>query len=35
MRDIKMIISDPHEGVGAARRDVFGGIPWQRCYFRL
>ena len=32
---IKLIISDDHEGLGAARRAVFGGIPWQRCQFHL
>ena len=28
-------VSDDHAGLGAARRAVFGGIPWQRCQFHL
>ena len=32
---IQLIISDDHAGLGAARRAVFGGIPWQRCQFHL
>lgn len=35
MNGIKLIISDDHEGLGAARRAVFGSIPWQRCQFHL
>ena len=35
LHGIKLIISDDHEGLGAARRAVFGGIPWQRCQFHL
>jgi putative transposase len=31
----KLVISDDHEGLGAARRAVFGSIPWQRCQFHL
>jgi transposase-like protein len=31
----KLIISDDHVGLGAARRAVFGSIPWQRCQFHL
>lgn len=27
--------SDAHEGLRAARRAVFGGVPWQRCQFHL
>ena len=30
-----MVISDDHEGLGAARRAVFGSVPWQRCQFHL
>jgi transposase-like protein len=29
------IVSDAHEGLGAARRAVFGAVPWQRCQFHL
>lgn len=32
---VQLIISDNHAGLGAARRAVFGGIPWQRCQFHL
>jgi len=32
---IKLIISDDHQGLGAARRAVFGSVPWQRCQFHL
>jgi len=32
---VKLIISDSHEGLGAARRAVFGSVPWQRCQFHL
>lgn len=35
LRGVKLIISDAHEGLGAARRGVFGSIPWQRCQFHL
>jgi putative transposase len=31
----KLIISDDHVGLGAARRAVFGSVPWQRCQFHL
>ena len=32
---VKLVISDDHEGLGAARRAVFGSVPWQRCQFHL
>jgi putative transposase len=32
---VELIISDAHAGLQAARRAVFGGIPWQRCQFHL
>lgn len=32
---VQLIISDDHAGLKAARRAVFGGIPWQRCQFHL
>jgi transposase-like protein len=35
LRGVKLIISDAHEGLGAARRGVFGSLPWQRCQFHL
>jgi transposase-like protein len=33
MHGMKLIISDDHEGLGAARRAVFGSVPWQRCSY--
>lgn len=35
MYGVKLVTSDAHEGLGAARRAVFGSIPWQRCQFHL
>ena len=35
LNSMKLVISDDHEGLGAARRAVFGSIPWQRCQFHL
>jgi len=35
LRDTRLIISDAHEGLGTARRAVFGSVPWQRCHFHL
>ena len=35
VRGVKLITSDAHEGLSAARRGVFGSIPWQRCQFHL
>ena len=35
LNGMNLIISDDHEGLGAARRAVFGSIPWQRCQFHL
>ncbi len=32
---VKLIISDDHAGLGAARRAVFGSVPWQHCQFHL
>ncbi len=32
---VKLIISDAHAGLGAARRAVFGSVLWQRCQFHL
>lgn len=32
---VQLITSDDHAGLGAARRAVFGSIPWQRCQFHL
>jgi putative transposase len=35
LRGVKLIISDDHAGLRAARKAVFGGLPWQRCQFHL
>ena len=35
LKGVKLIISDDHTGLSAASREVFGGIPRQRCQFRL
>ena len=35
LRGVRLIVSDAHEGLAAARRAVFGGVPWQRCQFHL
>ena len=32
---VQLVISDAHSGLQAARRAVFGGVPWQRCQFHL
>lgn len=35
LRGVALITSDAHQGIRAARRAVFGGVPWQRCQFHL
>ena len=35
LRGVRLIISDAHPGLQAARKAVFGGMPWQRCQFHL
>lgn len=35
VRGVKLITSDAHEGLGAARKEIFGSTPWQRCQFHL
>jgi len=32
---VKLIVSDDHAGLKAARRAVLPGVPWQRCQFHL
>jgi len=32
---VRLIISDDHAGLKAARLAAFGSIPWQRCQFHL
>jgi putative transposase len=35
LNGVKLVISDDHTGLGAARRAVLGSVPWQRCQFHL
>ena len=35
LRAVRLIISDAHAGLKAARQAVCGGVPWQRCQFHL
>lgn len=35
LRGVKLVTSDDHEGLGAARRAILGSVPWQRCQFHL
>lgn len=35
MHGIKLIVSDAHEGLAAARKATFSGVAWQRCQFHL
>lgn len=35
MSGVNLVISDDHEGLGAARRAVLGSVPWQRRHFHL
>ncbi|MBA3948076.1 MAG: IS256 family transposase [Herpetosiphonaceae bacterium] len=35
LRGVELLISDAHAGLQAARKAVFGGVPWQRCQFHL
>jgi transposase-like protein len=32
---VRMIVSDDHAGLKAARLAIFGGVSWQRCQFHL
>lgn len=32
---MRLIVSDAHAGLAAARQAVFGAVPWQRCQFHL
>lgn len=32
---VRLIVSDDHSGLKAARQAIFGSIPWQRCQFHL
>lgn len=35
LHGVELITSDGHEGLAAARRACFNGVPWQRCQFHL
>lgn len=35
LHGVEIITSDAHEGLKAARKAVFPGVPWQRCQFHL
>lgn len=35
LQGVQLITSDAHAGLQAARRAVFGAVPWQRCQFHL
>ncbi|HLB58821.1 MAG TPA: IS256 family transposase [Bdellovibrionota bacterium] len=35
MHGVRLIISDDHSGMKAARMAVFPSVPWQRCQFHL
>ena len=35
LHGVELITSDAHEGLRAARKACFSGVPWQRCQFHL
>ncbi|QDT24749.1 Transposase, Mutator family [Gimesia panareensis] len=35
LHGVKLIVSDAHEGLKAARQNMLAGTPWQRCQFHL
>ena len=35
LHGVELVTSDAHEGLGAARKACFAGVPWQRCQFHL
>tara|TARA_R110002095_G_scaffold155077_1_gene134656 strand:- start:399 stop:644 length:246 start_codon:yes stop_codon:yes gene_type:complete len=35
LHGVKLIVSDAHEGLKAARLNMFAGTPRQRCQFHL
>lgn len=35
MKGVRLIVSDDHAGIRAAREALFPGVPWQRCQFHL
>ena len=35
LHGVKLVVSDDHAGLGAARQAALPGVPWQRCQFHL
>lgn len=35
LHGVKLVISDAHNGIKAARKAIMPGVPWQRCQFHL
>jgi len=35
LQGVKLVVSDDHAGLGAARKALFPSVPWQRCQFHL
>jgi len=35
LHGVRLIVSDDHKGLEAARQARFAGVPWQRCQFHL
>jgi transposase-like protein len=35
LHGVKLVVSDDHAGLKAAREARFAGVPWQRCQFHL
>ncbi len=35
LHGVRLISSDAHSGLGAARQSLFNGVRWQRCQFHL
>jgi len=35
MHGMKLVVSDAHEGLKAARKSIMPGVAWQRCQFHL
>lgn len=35
MHGVRLVVSDDHAGLGAAREARLPGVPWQRCQFHL
>jgi len=35
LHGVRLICSDAHPGLGAARQSLFNGVRWQRCQFHL